>query len=75
MRKLRFNRPHLVGLATCECPFPLKEKEQAEVRQSLTFTPCCYRKWALVYTPGILWAAVAERKGQKCILFSILSKK
>jgi hypothetical protein len=62
----------LLCCTSYERPFPLKEKEQAEVRQSLTFTPYCYRKGALVYTPGILWAAIAGMNGKICIPFSIL---
>jgi hypothetical protein len=53
------------------CPFPLKEKEQAEVRQSLTFPPCCYRKGGLLYTPGILWTAVVEINGEMRIPWGI----
>jgi len=71
MKKLRFYQLHPVRFAPCGCPFPLKEKEQAEVGQHPTFLARCYRKVGWKYTPGILLISKVPLKPQNGILSGI----
>jgi hypothetical protein len=71
MKKLKSYQLHPVRFAPWGCPFPLKEKEQAEVGQRPTFLAPCYRRGGWKYTPGILLLAKVLLKPQNGILSRI----
>lgn len=71
MSKNKTFQSHPVRFAPCGCPFPLKEKEQAEVGQSPTFLAPCYRQGGWKYTPGILLFAKVLLKPQNSIPIGI----